>query len=110
MKLFVEDVLLQFLNKLKYIYLYTNTKQMEKTIEKLQPELVEKLRELKSKQSELLLNIGQVYLETKQLSKIQASLENEYDVVGSELQKELVELENKYPNAEIDLGEGTIIY
>jgi len=72
--------------------------------------LVEKLRELKSKQSELLLNIGQVYLETKQLSKIQASLENEYDVVGSELQKELVELENKYPNAEIDLGEGTIIY
>ncbi len=83
---------------------------MEKTIEKLQPELVEKLRELKSKQSELLLNIGQVYLETKQLSKIQASLENEYDVVGSELQKELVELENKYPNAEIDLGEGTIIY
>ncbi len=87
-----------------------DTKQMEKTIEKLQPELVEKLRELKSKQSELLLNIGQVYLETKQLSKIQASLENEYDVVGSELQKELVELENKYPNAEIDLGEGTIIY
>ncbi len=83
---------------------------MEKTIVKLQPELVEKLRELKSKQSELLLNIGQVYLETKQLSKIQASLENEYDVVGSELQKELVELENKYPNAEIDLGEGTIIY
>ncbi len=83
---------------------------MEKTIEKLQPELVEKLRELKSKQSELLLNIGQVYLETKQLSKIQASLENEYDVVGSELQKELVDLENKYPNGEIDLGEGTIIY
>jgi hypothetical protein len=83
---------------------------MEKTIEKLQPELVEKLRELKSKQSELLLNIGQVYLETKQLSKIQASLENEYDSVGSELQKELVDLENKYPNGEIDLGEGTIIY
>jgi Skp family chaperone for outer membrane proteins len=83
---------------------------MEKTIEKLQPELVEKLRELKSKQSELLLNIGQIYLETKQLSKIQASLENEYDSVGSELQKELVDLENKYPNGEIDLGEGTIIY
>jgi uncharacterized protein Yka (UPF0111/DUF47 family) len=83
---------------------------MEKTIEKLQPELVDKLRELKSKQSELLLNIGQVYLETKQLSKIQASLENEYDSVGSELQKELVDLENKYPNGEIDLGEGTIIY
>lgn len=83
---------------------------MEKTIEKLQPELVEKLRELKSKQSELLLNIGQVYLESKQLSKIQTSLENEYDSVGLELQKELVELEKKYPNAEIDLGEGTIIY
>jgi Skp family chaperone for outer membrane proteins len=83
---------------------------MEKTIEKLQPELVDKLRELKSKQSELLLNIGQVYLETKQLSKIQASLENEYDSVGLELQKELVDLENKYPNGEIDLGEGTIIY
>ena len=83
---------------------------MEKTIEKLQPELVEKLRELKTKQSELLLNIGQVYLESKQLSKIQTSLENEYDFTSTELQKELLELEQKYPNAEIDLGEGTIIY
>ncbi len=83
---------------------------MEKTIEKLQPELVDKLRELKSKQSELLLNIGQIYLEAKQIAKIQISLENEYEVVTTELQKDLTELEKKYPNAEIDLGDGTIIY
>ena len=83
---------------------------MEKKTEQLQPELVDTLRKLKARQNELVVNLGQVHLELKQLSKLQSSMEDEYEVVTKELQKELSQLEDKYPNGEIDLNDGTVIY
>lgn len=83
---------------------------MEKTTEKLQPELIETLRKLKNRQGELVLNLGQVHLELKQLSKIQASMEDEHEFVSKELQKELLQLEEKYPEGEIDLNDGTVTF
>ncbi len=78
--------------------------------EKLENSLVEKIRNLKNKQGEIIVNVGQLHLELKQLQIFIEASEKEYQSVSTELNGILSELEKKYPNGEIDLNEGTVIY
>lgn len=80
------------------------------TTEKLENSLVEKIRNLKNKQGEIIVNVGQLHLEIKQLQIFIEASEKEYQLVSTELNEILSELEKKYPNGEIDLNEGTVIY
>lgn len=80
------------------------------TTEKLETSLVEQIRNLKNRQGEIIVNVGQLHLDLKQLTSFIEASEKEYVSVSNELNVILSELEKKYPNGEIDLNEGTVIY
>jgi hypothetical protein len=80
------------------------------TTEKLEVTLVEKLKELNTKKSELIVNAGQLHLDIKQLNDVLSLVEVEFENTSKELNSVLSDLEKKYPNGEIDLIEGTVIF
>lgn len=83
---------------------------MEKKVKMLDESLVLKLKELRNKQSELILNIGQLHLELKEMNNLMENMEKDYQIVSKEFRQELAILEENYPNGEIDLVEGTITF
>lgn len=83
---------------------------MEKHVQKLEQSLIEKLKELRNKQTELIVNIGQVHLELKQMNSAMQTMESQYMAVSNELNDKLNELEKQYPNGEVDLVEGTVTF
>jgi len=78
--------------------------------ENLEVSLVEKLRELNNKKNELIINAGQLHLDIKQLNTAITAVEIEFEITNKELNLLLSDLEKKYPNGEIDLVEGTVIF
>jgi DNA repair exonuclease SbcCD ATPase subunit len=80
------------------------------TTEKLEVSLVEKLKELNTKKSELIVNAGQLHLDIKQLNDVLSLVEVEFENTSKELNSVLSDLEKKYPNGEIDLIEGTVVF
>jgi chromosome segregation and condensation protein ScpB len=72
--------------------------------------LVEKLRELNTKKTELIVNAGQLHLDIKQLNDVLSLVESEFENTSKELNSVLSDLEKQYPNGEIDLVEGTVIF
>jgi hypothetical protein len=78
--------------------------------ENLEVSLVEKLRELNNKKNELIINAGQLHLDIKQLNTAITAVEIEFETTNKELNLLLSDLEKKYPNGEIDLVEGTVIF
>lgn len=80
------------------------------TTEKLEVSLVEKLRELNTRKNELIVNAGQLHLDIKQLNTVISAIENEFESTNKELNSILSNLETQYPNGEIDLVEGTVIF
>ncbi len=78
--------------------------------EKLEVSLVSKLRELNNAKNELIINVGQLHLEIKQLNTLISTAENEFENINKELNLLLSNLEKQYPNGEIDLVEGTVIF
>jgi DNA repair exonuclease SbcCD ATPase subunit len=80
------------------------------TTEKLEVSLVEKLKELNTKKSELIVNAGQLHLDIKQLNDVLSLVEVEFENTNKELNLLLSDLEKQYPNGEIDLIEGTVIF
>jgi DNA repair exonuclease SbcCD ATPase subunit len=80
------------------------------TTEKLEVSLVEKLKELNNKKNELIINVGQLHLDVKQLNTLISMVEIEFENTNKELNLLLSDLEKKYPNGEIDLVEGTVIF
>jgi hypothetical protein len=80
------------------------------TTEKLEVSLVEKLRELNTKKNELIVNAGQLHLDIKQLNTMLSVVESEFENTNKELNGLLSDLEKQYPNGEIDLVEGTVIF
>ena len=83
---------------------------MEKHVQKLEQSLIEKLKELRNKQTELIVNIGQIHLELKQMNSAMQTIESQYMAVSNELNDKLNELEKQYPNGEVDLVEGTVTF
>ena len=80
------------------------------TTEKLEVSLVEKLRELNTRKNELIVNAGQLHLDIKQLNTMISVVETEFENTNKELNGILSDLEKQYPNGEIDLVEGTVIF
>jgi hypothetical protein len=80
------------------------------TTEKLEVSLVEKLKTLNNRKNELIISVGQLYLDIKQLNTTISLAESEFENTNKELNLLLSDLEKKYPNGEIDLVEGTVIF
>jgi hypothetical protein len=80
------------------------------TTEKLEVSLVEKLRELNTKKNELIINAGQLHLDIKQMNVLLSVVEAQFENTSKELNSVLSDLEKQYPNGEIDLVEGTVIF
>ena len=83
---------------------------MEKQIQKLESSLVEKLKELNTRKNELIINVGQLHLEAKQLEKVISVVESEFEDTNKQLNSLLSDLEKQYPNGEIDLLEGNVTF
>lgn len=78
--------------------------------EQLEVSLVETLKNLSLKKNELTLKVGEIHLELKELTTILSKIETEYVDTSNELNKLLAELQQNYPNGEIDLLEGTVTF
>jgi len=102
------------------IYLYTNTKTkkfMAQIKEKLEVEVVERLKQNQAQANEAVLNLGQAELRIIELKaelegvekfkeEVITSYRNSVDVLNGELKI----LEGKYPSGEVDLTEGVVIF
>ena len=78
--------------------------------EKLEVSLVEKLKELNTRKNELIINAGQLHLDIKQMNTVLSVVETEFENTSVQLNGLLSNLEKQYPNGEIDLVEGTVIF
>lgn len=78
--------------------------------EKLEQELVDKLKSLNTKIGELSLETGRLYLKRTEIDSALKEIENQYAELSNELNIEIIELDKKYPNGEIDLIEGTVTF
>jgi predicted enzyme involved in methoxymalonyl-ACP biosynthesis len=83
---------------------------MEKKIEKLEESVVTNIRELNNRKTQLFVEVGQIHLELRELKSILDKKETQFDTTVKELNEVLFELEQKYPNGEIDLLEATVTY
>lgn len=83
---------------------------MELQTEKLEESILSKIKELNNRKNELTINAGQLHLDVAELKKVIVVVESEYSVANKELNVILSDLNQKYPNGEIDLNEGIIIY
>lgn len=83
---------------------------METTTENLKEDVLLNLRNLNKRQNELIVLVGQLHLELRELTKELNSSESEFDMITSEFQKILNGLKEQYPNGEIDLISGTVSF
>jgi chromosome segregation ATPase len=83
---------------------------MELQTEKLEESILSKIKELNNRKNELTINAGQLHLDVAELKKVIEVVESEYSVANKELNTILADLNQKYPNGEIYLVEGTLIY
>jgi hypothetical protein len=83
---------------------------MATTTENLKEDVLLNLRNLNKRQNELIVLVGQLHLELREMNTELNSAENEFDMITSEFQKLLNELKQQYPNGEIDLVEGTVSF
>lgn len=85
--------------------------------EKLQDEVVKKLKEFQAKANDSLLGLGEVEIrlrelntELEKINEIKKSFLSSYDESISSINAELKALEINFPKGEIDLNEGVVIY
>jgi predicted enzyme involved in methoxymalonyl-ACP biosynthesis len=83
---------------------------MENKVEKLEESVVANIKELNNRKTQLFVEVGQIHLELRELKSILDKKETQFDATIGELNSILFELEQKYPNGEIDLLEGTVTY
>jgi chromosome segregation ATPase len=90
---------------------------MEKQVHKLEESTLNKIKENQAKAGDLSFEVGQLHFRIKDLQKeiqklndIVASNEIEFDKLNTEISDILVQLNEKYPNGELDLNEGVIYY
>jgi aromatic ring-opening dioxygenase catalytic subunit (LigB family) len=90
---------------------------MEKKTETLDKEVVEKLSKIQNEQDNMVIALGQVAVRRRELTKQMDELSSKEEEFGERLDKsinelnlELGELDKKYPNGQIDLEKGTVLY
>jgi hypothetical protein len=83
---------------------------MSTQTKKLDESLITKIRELNTKKNELIVSAGQLHLNIKQLKTVITAVEYEFENTDKELSLILSDLEQQYPNGEIDLIEGVVLF
>ncbi len=83
---------------------------MELQTEKLEESILSKIKELNNRKNELIANAGQLHLDIAELNKIILVIEDEYIQTNKELNIILADLNQKYPNGEINLLEGNVTF
>jgi hypothetical protein len=78
--------------------------------EKLEESILSKIKELNNRKNELIANAGQLHLDVAELNKIILVIEDEYVQTNKELNIILADLNQKYPNGEINLVEGNVTF
>lgn len=93
--------------------------QQQITIEqvKIEEETLNKLKTFNGRQGALLSDIGSIYIRKKELhatleelDKILEKAEDEFRIISSELKDILDDLDDKYPQARINLQDGYLQY
>jgi 6-pyruvoyl-tetrahydropterin synthase len=90
---------------------------MEKKTETLDKEVVERLSKIQNEQDNMVIALGQVAVRRRELTKQMDELSSKEEEFGERLDKsinelnlQLGELDKKYPNGQIDLEKGTVLY
>lgn len=90
---------------------------MAKVKENISQEIVKQLVDGQNETSTIIFQLGEISLrmrelniETEKLLKTRKELEEKFDVLALKLDNTVSDLQRKYPNAEIDLNEGTVTY
>lgn len=90
---------------------------MERKTEQLQADLIEKLKKIQTEQDNMVIALGQVAVRRRELNKQISELSKKEEEFGARLDKsinelntELSELDKLYPNGQIDLEKGIVIY
>ena len=90
---------------------------MEQKTEQLEQSLVDKLKGIQDEQNNLVIALGQLAVQRRQFEKSLDELDSKEDEFGLRLDKsinemnlELGEIDKKYPNGQIDLEKGIIIF
>tara|TARA_B110000483_G_scaffold229316_1_gene293199 strand:+ start:411 stop:683 length:273 start_codon:yes stop_codon:yes gene_type:complete len=90
---------------------------MEQKTEALDQSTIDKLKSIQELQNNMVIGLGQVVVRRREIEKQLEELNskniefgNKLDSSIEEMDSELAELDKKYPNGQIDLDAGTIIY
>lgn len=90
---------------------------MENKTEQLNPEVVASLKAIQEEQNNMVIALGQVAVQRRQIEKQLDELSQREEEFGQRLDKsinqmntDLAELDKKYPNGQIDLEKGIVIY
>ena len=85
--------------------------------EKLEQEVIDRLKAMQEEQNNMVIGLGQVAVRRRELEKQLEELNSKEIEFGSKLDSsmdemniELADLDKKYPNGQIDLEAGTVIY
>ena len=90
---------------------------MEQQTEALEQSTIDKLKSIQEVQNNMVIALGQVAVRRREIEKQLEELKSKEVEFGvtldssmDEMNTELAELDKKYPNGQIDLDAGTIIY
>jgi hypothetical protein len=90
---------------------------MEQKQESLKPELVNLLKQIQEEQNNMVIALGQVAVRRRDLQKQMDELSKKEEEFGIRLDEslnhmnsQLSELDKLYPNGQIDLEQGIVIY
>jgi hypothetical protein len=90
---------------------------MEQKTEQLEQSVIDKLKSIQEEQNNMIIALGQSAVRKRQLQSQIADIESQEKEFGNRIDKsiadmntELAELDIKYPNGQIDLEAGTVVY
>ena len=90
---------------------------MEQKTEQLEQSVIDKLKSIQEEQNNMIIALGQAAVRKRQLQSQIADITSQEEEFGGRIDKsiadmntELAELDVKYPNGQIDLEAGTVLY
>lgn len=90
---------------------------MAQKTEKLEQEVLDKILKAQTDASQIIFELGQISLKSRELDleiselkKFKTDMEDKFDNLNLQLENTLSDLRRKYPNGEIDLQEGVVIF
>jgi hypothetical protein len=90
---------------------------MAQKTEKLEQDVLDKILKAQNESNQLIFELGQISLRNRELDaeiaglkKIKTDMEDKFDNLSLQLENTLSDLRRKYPNGEVDLQEGVVIF